>query len=290
MTAQTTQIMIKRVTLMSLITAFLLLATISMAQEKQATKSASPSAKTASASAAVDEEKVKALKDKLATKVAELRQNQKRGFFGEVAAVAKSSFTLVTDKGEVRVHFTEDTLFFKLGKDKTAAKVEDVKNGLSASVLGLYDEENKQENAKVVLLQTGTKFFVGEITDINKVAGSITLKNKKAETQIFDYEKTTTADEVTTLSKKMTKSGLSRLAIGDRLLIWGTPSEDDSKKTSIVRLLRIPKEIIVPVDQNSASATPSASLSASPKASPSPSIKASPKVSSKPSPSASPKS
>lgn len=291
-TVPTPKKMTKRLALIAIVSSFLLISSASLAQEKTTPK---PSSKTASASAAIDDKKVKELKEKLATQVAQLRESQKRGFLGEVASSSKTSFTLVTLTGEIRIRYTEDTKFFKLtSKGRTEAKSDELKNGLTAASIGLFDEENKQLNAKAVILQ-GTPLIIktGEITEINKTDAVVTVKDANGQNLTIDYEKTTVADEVNS-SKKVARSGLSRFATGDQILAWVVTSDEDSKKFSARRLVRIPKELFTKstekTDAPKASASPEATPKSSPKSSPAASSKTSAKATPKPSPTASPKS
>jgi hypothetical protein len=279
--------MTKRLLVLMGIVGFFLISTLTLSQANESPKptDATPT------SSVTDDKKVQQLKEKLATKVAELRESQKRGFFGEIAAVAKTSFTLVTNKGEVKVRFTEDTLIYKSGKPKTEAKVAELKNGLTGTVIGMYEEEAKTVTAKIILLQNQSKFTNGEITIIDKDNAALTLKTPDAEGQIVDYEKNTEAAEVNVTDKKISKSGLSRISVGDHILVWGVPAEDDPKKISAVRILRLPKELFKSDAISTPAASIAASASASPKVSTRPSAtpKGTPKATPRTSPKASPK-
>lgn len=265
--------MLRRFILFGIICVSLLIASVSLAQEK-VEKTASPS------SVVVDDKKVKDLKEKLATKVAEIRENQKRGFYGEVAAVAKTTFTLVTpEKTEIKVKFTQDTKIFKNARTKTVGTVTDLKNGLKVTVLGLFETEDKTHTAKVIILQTAPQFIWGTVSLLDKKAGTIEIKTENADTYIVEYEKNTTANEYNSDTKKMDRSGLSRIAESDRIQVWGQFSEDDPKKFSAVRILRLPKDIFEGEalgETSQASATPAVTAKTSPK--PSASAKASPKA------------
>lgn len=212
------------------------------------------------------DKKIQQLKEKLATQVAQLRENQKRGFLGSIAALTKTGFTIVTPAEEIKVKYTEDTLVFKLGKTKTPGSLADLKNNITASVLGLYNEDDKQHSAKVILLQSLVHFVSGIITNVDKQAATITLKNLKNEIITVDYEKNTLAEEYNGQTEKIAKSGLSRLVIGDHLEVWGVPDEEDTTKLSAQRILRIPESAFKEKD---VVASPSASpkTTATPKAS-----------------------
>lgn len=282
MSAQT-KLMTKRLLLFLTTAGFLVLTTWALAQEGEKTTSPLPDDKTATTSA-VDEEKIKSLKEKLATKVAQLRENQTRGFFGELASLSKTGFTLVTRDGEIKVRYGEDTAIYKLGTKTITAKSADLKNMLSASVIGLYDKEDGIHEAKIILIQTYPSYVEGEIVTVDKEEGSITLKTKKDETVQIDYEKTTKAQEYNKNEEKLAKSGLSRISSGDRIHVWATTSEEDNQKLTAERILRLPKELFTKDSGESLGASASPPASASPSATSKTSPKVSPKTSPPPSP------
>ncbi len=248
----------------------LLVIPISWANEIDSTPSATPQ---------IDEEKIKALKEKLATKVAEIRETQTRGYFGEIAGLSKTSFTLVTTKGEVKVRFSEDTKLVKLDGKKVEIEAKDLANALSATLLGLFDPETDQLNAKVILLQSQPKHLYGEITAIDKEDTILTLRRNEGDPVELVYEKTTSSQEYDPNKKSLSKSGFSRIAVGDRLETWVKPSEDDTQKMSLMRVLRLPKALFEstaePGSSPKVSASPSATLKVSPKSSPKPTPQAS---------------
>lgn len=204
----------------------------------------------------VNDDKIKSLKEKLATTVANLRENQTRGFYGEIASANKTSFTLVTEGNEIKVRFNDDALIYSLGTKKTEAKADQIKNLQKVAVVGLFDANEDIHSAQVIWLQNLPSYVEGQITAIDKEEAAITLKTKNGSTITLDYETATKADEYNPATKKMAKSGLSRLAPGDRLHAWTTPNDEDAQKHDVVRLLRLPATMFEPT--SSTSPTPSA--------------------------------
>lgn len=205
----------------------------------------------------VNEDKIKSLKEKLATTVANLRENQTRGFYGEVASANKTSFTLVTESNEIKVRFNDDALIYSLGTKKSEVKADQIKNLQKVAVVGLFDANEDIHSAQVIWLQNLPSYIEGQITAIDKEEAAITLKTKTGSMLTLDYETATKADEYNPTTKKMAKSGLSRLVPGDRLHAWTTPNDDDAQKHDVVRLLRLPSTMFEPIA--SASPTPSTS-------------------------------
>lgn len=267
--------MFKKTIFFTFIAIGLIVVSITLAQEN-------PDAKPATISGTVDEEKIKALKEKLATKVAELTENQTRGFTGEIAALTKTNFTLATlNNSEVKVRFNEDISIFKMLPKKSAAAVKDLKNTLMVSVLGIYDQEANQLSSQVMFIESQPKFYAGEITQIDKANNLIIIRSATDKQMSIDYESTTQTTEYQKTGDKIIKSGLSKLEAGDRVEIWGNPSENDNEKVAALKILKLPKSLFKPAETNTAS--PSATLTASPSAS----LKASPKATPKPTPKAS---
>ena len=244
---------------------FLVITSISLAQEKNATNSTTQSA-------TIDEEKVKALKEKLATKVAEMRDSQTRGFSGEIAQLNKTSFTMVTLTSEVKIKYSDDVLIFKKsGSQQIEGKITDLKNTNIVSVLGIYDKEINQATAKVIFLESAANFYTGKIVIVDANNGVITIKSATNKDNDIEYEKNTIAQEYKNTDNTVIKSGLSRLKPGDRIYVWGSLSEEDNQKISALKILRLPADLFNQTEVSSAS--PEATVSASPKSSPTSTLK-----------------
>lgn len=277
MPAQFKYQMFKKFLLFGVLLMSVIVTTYVLAQEDNSQEST-----TAATISPVDNEKIKALKEKLATKVAELRENQTRGFYGEIASLNKTSFTLATTSGEIKVRISEDTLVFKFVKGKkTPAKITDLKNNLSASVLGIYESDLNQLTAKIIFLETLPKFLSGKVAEIDKNKAVITITRKNGDKTSLDYEKSTLSFEYKASDESIAKSGLSRLSESDLLYVWGLPSEDDIQKFQLIRLLRIPKSVVEkegevsktsppPQAEKDSAATPTATPKSKSTASPSP--------------------
>ena len=272
----------------SLIFTLVLVSLISTSWVLAADPATPSSQKTSIGSAQIDGDKVKALKEKLATKVAELRENQTRGFFGEIAALSKTSFTLASQDQEVKVRYNEDVTVYKLDatNKKIEAQVKDLKNTQGVSVLGVFEPDSKQQSAKIIFLQTLPKFYFGEVVGTDKTKGTIQIKTGQKGEITIDYEKTTLTNEYSKTESKLKKSGLSRIASGDRIQVWAVVSEDDAQKIKAMRILRLPKDLFENTEnvQGVATASPAASLKPSPAATVSATPKSAPKTTPKASP------
>ena len=96
---------------------FLLLLFFSNRQESNAQKSATASIKPANTSTASSEmldklKQIEILKDKIATKVAEIRQKDKAAFFGKVKTVSDENIILISGNREINISHSEDTIAY----------------------------------------------------------------------------------------------------------------------------------------------------------------------------------
>ena len=233
------------------------------AQEEQM---ASPSA--SGKSTKTQEEKIQDLKERLATKVAELRQNQKGIVAGRIKDKSDTHFTLVTKKEEMAVTYSaEDTIVEELALGKRSEKkVSDLTNSIFINVFGLVDSEKKTIDAKYNLIKKPLAMLSGIVVEKDTSEATIKVKTNQNELYTFDYEK----DTKTTLwtpGEGLVKSGLSKISESDRIHVLGSPvaGSGEEKKISAVRILHIPLSTFEKVEATP-SATPVAGASATPKA------------------------
>ncbi len=232
-----------------------------------AAQSATPSAAVKSASssatpksAIAQEDKIKSLKERLATKVAEIRENQKGVVWGTIKQSRNTELTLVTNKEDVIVVFNEDDTIIKeitTGK-LTETTIKAIKPNLHATIFGLIDAQEKKVDAKYILLKSQSIAVVGIVTEKDAAANTVNVKTVTNELYIVDVEATT---RINTFSgDKITKSGFSKISEGDRVHIRGVPqTSGDEKKIQATSALHIPSTFFKPIPTASPESSPSAS-------------------------------
>ncbi|MCJ7826516.1 hypothetical protein MUP56_02790, partial [Patescibacteria group bacterium] len=111
---------------------------------------------------------VEDLKERLATKVAQLRQTERRAIYGTVKATTISTLTIETTNKDVKIELTDDIKVFQMLKGKrTALTTEDVAKGDVVSVFGDWDTAVEVLKAKVI-------FIHNQSEEIKRVFGTIT--------------------------------------------------------------------------------------------------------------------
>ncbi|MFA5942809.1 MAG: hypothetical protein WC798_04065, partial [Candidatus Paceibacterota bacterium] len=136
-------------------------------------------------------QQVEDLKERLATKVAQLRQSERRAIYGTVKSTTISTLTIETANKNIKIELTDDIKVFQNLKGKrTALTVENVTKNDIVSVFGDWDTAVEVLKAKVIFIHTTdmTKRVFGTIAEVKKTDYTITLTTKDEKTYTIDFE------------------------------------------------------------------------------------------------------
>lgn len=184
-------------------------------------------------------EKIKILKDKVATKVAELRNNEKKALTGSVKSTAKTNFNFAVGTNDITANLSEDTVYYSF--DNNGGRVDSnftkIKEGTLVTVFGYFDNSNQSIDAKYVYINpTLPLHLVGKITDLDRQNFTVTIKTADMTQWIIDIE-TFTKAQIYTKDAGLVKSGFSKLLPGDLVHITGTPNAKEKNRSSAIRIL-----------------------------------------------------
>lgn len=180
------------------------------------------------------------LKEKIATKVAQIREKDKTGIMGTVKKADAGQIILTTLTGEKTVTITDDVQIFtfKDGK-KATSTVRTIKDGSFIAVVGhLTDGKTVAASALYIQSQPDIR-ITGKIADIDRTNFTVTVKGKEGET-IVDIEKVTKAFLLDTAKKTFAKSGFSKLAVGATVHVFGSANEEEKNRISALSVYALP--------------------------------------------------
>lgn len=229
----------------------------------------------ASASAASDtKKKIEDLKDRIATKVAQLKSTERRAIYGTVKATSITSFTVVTKTRDLKIELTDDITVIEYLKGKrTVLTTDDIAKGDTVTVFGQYDTTLELLKATTVFIGgTIPERFAGKVTARDDKAFTLTIQTAQGQTFTIDIEKTTKALAWDREKKEIIKSGFSKVAIGSSVHGIGSLVPKKELRMSAVRIL----DIGVVGQNGSPTATPAATTSEEPTATSSPTKKMTP--------------
>jgi len=207
------------------------------------------------------------LKERLATKVAELRQTQKKAIYGTIKAVSVSTFTVETKTNDLKMELTDDIKVFQRIKDKrTELTTEDLAKDDVVSVFGDYDTGLDLLKAHIVVIQAKPLTRIaGVVTDIDREEFTVTVKTKDNQTYVVDIEKTTQALAFDS-AKGLVKGGFSKLETGKTVHVIGVLDTKVDRRISASRIIDIGAlngSVAAPTP--TVEATPTATASGTPK-------------------------
>jgi hypothetical protein len=190
------------------------------------------------------------LKEKIASKVAQLKLVDKRSVIGTVVEKTNTQITINDMHDQTRFIDVDEITKFS-GPDSTASfGISDVTPGTHISVLGLYNKESRRITARFIETVTPTHFISGTVLSLNKDAGTFKVIAEDGKTTTVDVENIT---KTSTYTKDggLEKAGFSKLTAGARVTLSGYPDKKDKTMiiaTRLIIFLDLPKnpKIIIP--------------------------------------------
>jgi len=182
-------------------------------------------------------QQINELKDKIASRVAQLNLVEKRGVVGTVTESSDTRITLKTYSGEVKIIGVDEITKFSSPSAKGTFGISDVNPGSIISAIGLYNKQSKHVLARFVTSYTLPVFLHGKISEIDKDEFTITVPTKDTKKMVIDIETTTRVNGFA--NGKIARVGFTKLNIGDLIDVVGYPDEDDRNKMSATYLLQI---------------------------------------------------
>jgi hypothetical protein len=211
------------------------------------------------------------LKERLATKVAELRQSQKKAIYGKIKATSVSTITVETKTSDVKIELTDGiTVFQEIKGKRTELTTEDLAKDDNVVVFGDYDTGLDLLKAKVIVIQAAPLVRIsGVVSEIDKKEFTVAIVTKEDVTYIVDIEKTTAMFEFDK-TQGVVKGGFSRLQNGVTAHIVGTAVPKEENRISAGRFLDMGNlsGTVTPTPTTETTPTATASGTTTPKATP----------------------
>lgn len=185
------------------------------------------------------------LKDRIASRVAQLKLVQKRGIFGTVTDVAETQLTITDLAGKTRFIDVDELTKFASPSAKGSFGISDITKGSTVGILGLFNKESERILGRFVTVQTLPTIISGIVT--NKDAKEFTLTVTSIDLKDFtvdvgDITKTYVYDSTSGLNK----SGFSKITANERVMIVGFPDQKNPKEFIASRIIRMPSVAVNP--------------------------------------------
>lgn len=276
---------------MILCTLFLLVSSPVMAQTVKPSPIVSPTAKTPKSARVTPTpeenlldklKQIKILKEKIATKVAQLREQEMAAIAGTVQSIGEDTMTISSIKGERTITLSEDVQVFLLSQGSRKESTADtIKEGNTIAAIGYVESAKQTLVASYIYIQNRSlSHFVGKIADIDRTNFTVTVKSKQQEL-LVDIEKNTRTTIYDPKQDALIRSGFSKLSVGNVVHVAATPNAKEENRFSAIRIAALnfdfgdqPAATATPTKAASRSTTPTKKAAVSPTAKPTATTKA----------------
>lgn len=177
------------------------------------------------------ENQINNLKDRIASRVAQLNLVEKRGVLGTVTDVSETQITLTDIKGNTQFVDVDELTKFSSPHAKSSFGISDIQKGSTLGVIGLYNKDSQRLLGRWVDVQENPVYLSGAILSLDKKDYNFTLATADGKNITIEVE-TFTKTNAYTKDDGLSKAGFSKLQEGQRVIAAGFP--DKSQKDAIM--------------------------------------------------------
>lgn len=191
------------------------------------------------AAASTTESQINKLKDRIASRVAELKLVERKGIIGTVSESSNTQLTLVDTQNNTRFVDVDELTKFASPSAKDAFGISDIIKGDKIGILGLYNKQSRRLLARFINVLVLPKIIHGAVTAVDNENFTIGVKNDLKETFLVDVQ-TTTKISSYTKAGDLVRSGFSKIKTGERIMVVGFPDRKDKTKIIPSRIIFFP--------------------------------------------------
>lgn len=183
-------------------------------------------------------DQINTLKEKIASRVAQLKLVEKRGFVGKVKDVSGNQIILIDINNSQRNIDVDEITKFSSSSSKDSFGLSDVKSGNVISVVGLYNKDSQRLLARFIITYATPMYTSGSITNLDKTNFTLTLAMEEGKSYLVDVENVT---KITSYSNDTSeKLGFSKITQGTRAVIIGYADKKEKDRMVATRILLFP--------------------------------------------------
>lgn len=193
------------------------------------------------------------LKDRIASRVAQLKLVDKRGIIGVVQNTSSTQITIEDINKNTRFVDVDEITKFSSPSASGTFGISDITKGTKISVLGLYNKQSRRITARFITVDTIPTTLSGQITAVNEEEFTFKIAAEDGSQTTVDVENVTKTN-VYTKRAEMEKAGFSRIEIGQRVFITGFPDKKEKLRMVATRIIIFPDlpknpKVVVPSAQ-----------------------------------------
>ncbi len=178
------------------------------------------------------------LKEKIASRVAQLKLVEKRGFVGTVKEITGNQISIVDNNKTDRNIDVDEITKFSSSSSKDSFGLSDLKSGNVISAIGLYNKDSQRLLARFINSYTLPLYLSGSIASLDKSSFTITLAMEGGKSYLVDVDNVTKINSYT--GDTAEKLGFSKIAPGTRAMIVGYADKKEKNRMVATRILLFP--------------------------------------------------
>lgn len=181
-----------------------------------------------------EQDTIEKIKDLVASRAAELKLVDKRGILGVVKRSSSSQIVVEDHKRNQRtIDIDELTKFVS---SKASFGISDIKEGDKISAIGFYNKDTRRLRASFISLSSNIPLDIeGVITSTNSREFTLTIVDTIGKTRTINIETSTKTN--VWADNSFTKSGFSKILIGQRILVIGFEDLKDKNTFNASRII-----------------------------------------------------
>ncbi len=207
----------------------------------------------ATPSGTIDDQNVKLLREKIATKVEEMRKKDQRAYAGKIQKIEDTSITIASTQGNdektllIKIDETLTNIYRIAGTTSKEIKKSDLKKDDYVIVTG----QQLNEGIEADSIHIDEEFIVrtGSIIEVSKESFFLKVVTNDKEEYTLDIQNSTRQFMYNMKTKENERTGFSKLKEGDAIhfVVSKTNPGDSTEKNryDAVRILVIPQEFLV---------------------------------------------
>lgn len=199
------------------------------------------------------------LKNRVASRVAELKLVEKRGIIGVVQSATDTQIT-INDLGDKTRIIDVDELTKFSSSNNNSYGISDIKKGSKISVLGLYNKESERILARFINETTIPLFIQGVITKKDSLNFTLTLAVEDGTTYLVDIERITKSFAYN--NGDLETVGFTKIDAMKNAVIIAYPDPKEKNRITASKIIVFPdapKNPKVPIIEDDSSPTPTKS-------------------------------
>lgn len=181
------------------------------------------------------EQQLNEIKERIASRVAELKLVEKRGVIGTVTDISDTQITISDSEDNKRFIDVDEITKFSSSSARGSFGISDITRGSKLGILGLYNKQSRRILARFIDVLNLSKVVYGAVESIDSENFSLKVVTANKEELTVDVEKLTKTSSYSKDSG-LIKSGFSKIKESERIIAVGFADIKDKNRVIASRI------------------------------------------------------